>query len=77
MVRFPPLSTTPSLKYLPGLAGNIYDTADQKWDLNGSHLIRQQDFWFAFGMTVFVILPWFTVRQVKVDVEIVSLPQLS
>ncbi|TDL23046.1 hypothetical protein BD410DRAFT_787876 [Rickenella mellea] len=54
------------------ILGDIYDTETQKWDLSGTHLISQQDFWFALGMTVFVILPWFTVREVKVDVEVPS-----
>ena len=28
-------------------------------------MIAQQDFWFVFGMTVFILIPWFTVREVK------------
>ena len=52
--------------------GEIYDPNSKTWDPNGKHLIRQQDFWFSFGMTVFILIPWFTVREVKVDVEIVS-----
>lgn len=51
--------------------GDIYDPVTRAWDLSGTHMIRQQDFWFIFGMTVFVLIPWFTVREVKVDVEIV------
>ena len=54
------------------ILGDIYDPDTRRWDLSGEHLIRQQDFWFAFGMTVFIFIPWFTVREVKVDVEIPS-----
>ncbi|OCB85780.1 hypothetical protein A7U60_g7132 [Sanghuangporus baumii] len=52
--------------------GDIYDPDTRKWDPNGTHMIRQQDFWFVFGMTVFILIPWFTVREVKVDIEIPS-----
>ncbi|THH07540.1 hypothetical protein EW145_g3316 [Phellinidium pouzarii] len=52
--------------------GDIYDSDTKKWDPNGTHIIRQQDFWFVFGMTVFILIPWFTVREVKVDIEIPS-----
>ena len=62
----------PIISYPQSITGDIYDPDTKSWDLSGTHLIRQQDFWFAFGMTVFVIIPWFTVREVKVDVEIVS-----
>lgn len=54
------------------MLGDIYDTNTHKWDLSGGHVIHQQDFWFILGMTVFVLIPWFTVREVKVDIEIVS-----
>jgi hypothetical protein len=51
--------------------GDSYDLHTHSWNPNGLHIIRQQDFWFTFGMTVFILIPWFTVRKVKVDVEIV------
>ncbi|KAF8806530.1 hypothetical protein BYT27DRAFT_7101950 [Phlegmacium glaucopus] len=52
--------------------GHGYDLETHSWIRDRSHIVRQQDFWFAFGMTIFVILPWFTVREVKVDIEIPS-----
>ncbi|KAH9485483.1 Adenylate-forming reductase 06235 [Psilocybe cubensis] len=52
--------------------GDSYDLETHSWNPDGFHIVRQQDFWFAFGMTVFVIIPWFTIREVKVDVEIPS-----
>ncbi|KAF9049905.1 hypothetical protein BJ165DRAFT_961560 [Panaeolus papilionaceus] len=52
--------------------GDSYDLNTHDWNPDGLHIIRQQDFWFAFGMTVFVLIPWFTIREVKVDVEIPS-----
>lgn len=55
------------------IPGDIYNPDTKTWDPNGNHIIRQQDFWFSFGMTVFILIPWFTVREVKVDVEIVSI----
>lgn len=30
---------------------DIYDTNTQTWNLNGVHLVRQQDFWYVMGMT--------------------------
>ncbi|KAF8653301.1 hypothetical protein AX16_004001 [Volvariella volvacea WC 439] len=52
--------------------GDSYDLDTRSWNPDGIRIISQQDFWFAFGMTVFVLLPWFTIREVKVDVEIPS-----
>ncbi|TFK74013.1 hypothetical protein BDN72DRAFT_854377 [Pluteus cervinus] len=52
--------------------GDSYDVETRTWNPDGIHIIRQQQFWFALGMTVFVMLPWFTIREVKVDVEIPS-----
>lgn len=52
--------------------GDSYDLNTHSWNPNGLHIIRQQDFWFCFGMTVFIMIPWFTVREVAVDVEIPS-----
>ena len=54
------------------LLGDLYDFNDQKWDLTGPRIVRQQDFWYAMGMTVFIAIPWVTVRKVKVEIEIVS-----
>ncbi|KAJ7039067.1 hypothetical protein C8F04DRAFT_316540 [Mycena alexandri] len=54
------------------ILGDSYDVTTHSWDPNGVTLLRQQDFWFAAGMTVFVIIPWLTVRKVPVVVEIPS-----
>jgi len=40
--------------------------------LSASHVIGRQDFWFALFITVLVVMPWLTVREVRVDVEIPS-----
>ena len=45
--------------------GDNYDPNTKQWDPSGNHMIAQQDFWFVFGMTVFILIPWFTVREVK------------
>jgi hypothetical protein len=52
--------------------GDSYDSRVHAWNPDGIRIIRQQDFWFSLGMTVFIMIPWFTVRKVKVDVEIPS-----
>ncbi|KAI0821399.1 hypothetical protein BC629DRAFT_453919 [Irpex lacteus] len=52
--------------------GDSYDLDTHSWNPDGIRVIRQQDFWFAFGMTVFILIPWFTVREVKVDIEVPS-----
>ena len=74
LIVFEQILTTTRLMMplFPTKIGDIYDPVTRKWDPSGSHVIRQQDFWFVFGMTVFILIPWFTVREVKVDIEIVS-----
>lgn len=52
--------------------GDSYDIDKHQWNPDGIRILRQQDFWFCFGMTVFVLIPWFTVREVSVEVEIPS-----
>ncbi|KAF6764854.1 hypothetical protein DFP72DRAFT_985959 [Ephemerocybe angulata] len=54
------------------ILGNTYEPSTRTWNLNGLDLIRSQDFWFTVGMTVFVALPWFFVREVPVDIELPS-----
>ncbi|KAK7043662.1 hypothetical protein VNI00_008273 [Paramarasmius palmivorus] len=54
------------------ILGDTYDGATHTWNLDGVHIVRQQDFWFTIGMTVFVALPWFFVREVPVEIEIPS-----
>ncbi|EIM85048.1 uncharacterized protein STEHIDRAFT_132528 [Stereum hirsutum FP-91666 SS1] len=51
--------------------GDSYDLDTHTWNPSG-RVLRQQDFWFAFGMTVFIMIPWFTVREVAVDIEVPS-----
>ncbi|KAA1470570.1 hypothetical protein DENSPDRAFT_818230 [Dentipellis sp. KUC8613] len=52
--------------------GDSYDLTTHTWNPDGTTILRQQDFWFAFGMTVFILIPWFTIREVKVDIEVPS-----
>ncbi|KZT44163.1 hypothetical protein SISSUDRAFT_977456 [Sistotremastrum suecicum HHB10207 ss-3] len=49
-----------------------YDTTTQTWAPNGVQVIRKQEFWYAFGMTVLIALPWICVREVPVDIELPS-----
>lgn len=51
--------------------GDSYDLDTHTWDPS-VRVIRQQDFWYTFGMTVFILIPWFTVREVPVDIEVPS-----
>ncbi|KAF9642277.1 hypothetical protein BDM02DRAFT_3068807, partial [Thelephora ganbajun] len=52
--------------------GDSYDIDKHQWNPDKIRALKQQDFWFCFGMTVFVLIPWFTVRQVPVEVEVPS-----
>ncbi|KAK7473166.1 hypothetical protein VKT23_001265 [Stygiomarasmius scandens] len=54
------------------ILGDTYDPVTRTWNLDGVHVIRQQDFWFTIGMTVFIALPWICVREVPVDIELPS-----
>ncbi|KAF8233328.1 hypothetical protein L208DRAFT_899095 [Tricholoma matsutake] len=54
------------------ILGDSYDVNTRSWNPDGRSIVRQQDFWFAAGMTVFLITPWFTIREVEVKVEIPS-----
>ncbi|KAF7375604.1 hypothetical protein MSAN_00449000 [Mycena sanguinolenta] len=54
------------------ILGDSYHPATHSWHADGLQIVRQQDFWFAVGMSVFVILPWTTVRKVPVTIEIPS-----
>ncbi|KAJ6462736.1 hypothetical protein C8R47DRAFT_1180405 [Mycena vitilis] len=51
--------------------GDSYDYEAHSWD-SRTEIISHQDFWFAVGMSIFVITPWFTVRKVPVVVELPS-----
>lgn len=35
----------------------------------GSRLVKRQEFWFTFGITVLIIIPWLTVRRVPVRIS--------
>ncbi|KAA1471260.1 hypothetical protein DENSPDRAFT_101912 [Dentipellis sp. KUC8613] len=54
------------------ILGDSYNLETRTWDLSGRHIVRQQDFWYAMGMTVFILLPWICVREVPVDIELPS-----
>ncbi|KAK7057535.1 hypothetical protein R3P38DRAFT_1178263 [Favolaschia claudopus] len=54
------------------ILGDSYNPTTRSWHADGMHFIRQQDFWFVVGMSIFVILPWLTVRKVPVTVEVPS-----
>ena len=53
------------------ILGDSFDGNTLRWDPNGIHIAHQQDFWFISGMTVLVLIPWFCVREVPVDIELV------
>lgn len=55
------------------ILGNSYDIKAGVWRHDANSLLSEQEFWFAVFMTVFVLIPWFTLREVPVEVEIVSL----
>ncbi|KAK0726567.1 hypothetical protein B0T21DRAFT_292872 [Apiosordaria backusii] len=52
--------------------GNAYDLKLGEWRLDAHSLISTQELWFAVFMTVFVLIPWVTLREVPVEVEIPS-----
>ncbi|KAH9028099.1 hypothetical protein EDB85DRAFT_1892674 [Lactarius pseudohatsudake] len=54
------------------ILGDSYNPETRTWNLSGQHILRQQDFWFAMGMTTFIIIPWLCVREVPVDIELPS-----
>ncbi|XP_064997895.1 adenylate-forming reductase 06235-like [Musa acuminata AAA Group] len=45
-----------------------YDPATKSYNLKGSKLIEQQEFWFTSTITFFIILPWVTASRVPVTV---------
>lgn len=49
-----------------------YDTTARSWNSVSDIIANKQGFWFGIGMTIFILTPWFTVRKVKVDVEVPS-----
>jgi hypothetical protein len=75
------------------ILGNTYDIKLGEWRADANSLLSAQEFWFAVFMTVLyvstqvavvsiadlpsVLIPWFTLREVPVEVEIVSFALLS
>jgi len=54
------------------ILSDTFDTRLQRFNPNGVHLLKQQEFWFVTGMTVLIALPWICVREVPVDIELPS-----
>ncbi|KAH9967889.1 hypothetical protein BC827DRAFT_454625 [Russula dissimulans] len=54
------------------ILGDSYNFKTRTWNLNAVHILHQQDFWYAVGMTTFTLIPWLCVRRVPVDVELPS-----
>ncbi|KZT65437.1 hypothetical protein DAEQUDRAFT_523040 [Daedalea quercina L-15889] len=54
------------------LVGDLYDETTGTWNINGVHIVRQQDFWYVMGMTLWIVLPWICTRRVKIDIELPS-----
>ncbi|KXN82504.1 hypothetical protein AN958_02355 [Leucoagaricus sp. SymC.cos] len=54
------------------ILGDLYVPETQSWNLSGTHLVRQQDFWYTMCMTVLIALPWFFIRKVPVEIELPS-----
>ncbi|KAH9050945.1 hypothetical protein EDB83DRAFT_2507205 [Lactarius deliciosus] len=54
------------------ILGDSYDITTHTWNQDVTVILHRQDLWFCLGMTVFILLPWCTVRKVKVDIEVPS-----
>ncbi|OBT66836.1 hypothetical protein VE03_04059 [Pseudogymnoascus sp. 23342-1-I1] len=52
--------------------GNTYDITLGQWRVDSDSLLRAQELWFVVFMTIFVLIPWVTLREVSVEVEIPS-----
>ncbi|KAF2030896.1 hypothetical protein EK21DRAFT_111563 [Setomelanomma holmii] len=52
--------------------GNTYDIKRGKWRSDTHSLLSAQELWFAVFMTIFVLIPWVTLREVPIEVEIPS-----
>ncbi|KAH7222608.1 uncharacterized protein BKA55DRAFT_599455 [Fusarium redolens] len=51
---------------------NAYDANSGKDSSNAQSLITTENIWFTIFMTILIALPWVTIRQVPVEVEIPS-----
>ena len=71
------------------ILGNTYDIKTGQWRTASNSLLNAQELWFAVFMTILyasfssfspslmffsILLPWVTLREVPVEVEIVSHP---
>ncbi|KAL8342015.1 hypothetical protein RB598_003772 [Gaeumannomyces tritici] len=54
------------------ILGNTYDVTSREWRMDAHTLLSAQELWFAIFMTIFVLLPWITLREVPIEVEIPS-----
>ncbi|KAH7359288.1 hypothetical protein B0T11DRAFT_244541 [Plectosphaerella cucumerina] len=54
------------------ILGNVYDIKSGQWSTSAHTLLSAQELWFAVFMTIFVLIPWVTLREVSVEVEIPS-----
>ncbi|KAM0270627.1 hypothetical protein ACHAQH_009370 [Verticillium albo-atrum] len=54
------------------ILGNVYDIKRGEWRADAHSLLSAQELWFAVFMTVFIAIPWVTLREVPVEVEIPS-----
>ncbi|XP_058103603.1 adenylate-forming reductase 03009-like [Magnolia sinica] len=45
-----------------------YDPISKSYDIRGSRLIKEEEFWFTSAITLLIILPWLMVRRVPVTV---------
>ncbi|KAL5115333.1 hypothetical protein ACEQ8H_006778 [Pleosporales sp. CAS-2024a] len=52
--------------------GDVYDIKRGEWHTDTHSFLTAQEFWFAVFMTVFVLIPWVTLREVAVEVEVPS-----
>ncbi|KAF2276598.1 uncharacterized protein EI97DRAFT_473796 [Westerdykella ornata] len=52
--------------------GNVYDIKLGEWRSDAHTLLSAQELWFAVFMTIFILIPWVTLREVPVEVEIPS-----
>ncbi|CZT52166.1 related to non-ribosomal peptide synthetase [Rhynchosporium secalis] len=54
------------------ILGNSYDIKHGEWRHDAHSLLSAQELWFALFMTIFILIPWLTLRKVPVEVEIPS-----
>ncbi|KAK3291011.1 uncharacterized protein B0H64DRAFT_349792 [Chaetomium fimeti] len=54
------------------ILGDIYDIKRGEWRPDSHSLLSVQELWFAVFMTIFVLIPWVTLREVPVEVELPS-----